>query len=183
MTAPITLYTIGHSTRSLEEFVDLILLHEISNLVDVRSMPGSTKFPHFNKEGLETELPKREIAYTWLEKLGGRRRGKKGVQSPNLGLESPAFRSFADYMAEDTFKEGILELLNIAGGPKTAYFCAEAVYWRCHRRLISDYVVLHGQEVLHIINYKEPLLHKLTPGATLTSSGDVIYPPLVNNPD
>jgi uncharacterized protein (DUF488 family) len=180
MISSLTLYTIGHSTRHLAEFVDLISLQGVSNLVDVRSMPGSRKFPHFNKDGLETELPKREIAYTWLEKLGGRCRGKKAVQSLNLGLESPAFRSFADYMAEDLFKEGISELLNIAGGSKTAYFCAEAVYWRCHRRLISDYLVLHGHEVLHIISHKETLLHKLTPGATLTSSGDVIYPPLVH---
>jgi uncharacterized protein (DUF488 family) len=180
MISSFTLYAIGHSTRPLAEFVDLISLQGVSNLVDVRSMPGSRKFPHFNKEALEIELPKRGISYTWLEKLGGRRRGKKGGQSLNLGLESPAFRSFADYMAEDAFKEGILELLNIAGGSKTAYFCAEAVYWRCHRRLISDYLVLHGHEVRHIMNHKEPAPHKLTPGAVLTSFGDVIYPPLVH---
>lgn len=173
-----TLYTIGHSNRSLEEFLALLNGHEVHTLVDIRSLPGSNKYPHFNSENLANFLPENGLKYFWLPKLGGLRRSRKDFPSKNIGLTSPAFRSYADYMATEEFREGVQELIEIASRSTTAYMCAEAVYWRCHRRLLSDYLVAQGMNVIHILSLKQVSPHKMTQGSLVTPEGLVIYPSL-----
>ena len=148
-----TIYTIGHSTRSLDKLVHALTGHGIVTLADVRSFPMSRRLPHFNREALEAELPKRGIAYVWLKELGGRRK-KIRSDSPNLALRNDSFRNYADYMMTDEFAQGIARLLEIAGQGKTAYMCAERLYFQCHRMLISDYLTAHGHTVLHIDDEK-----------------------------
>jgi uncharacterized protein (DUF488 family) len=176
MAAEICIYTIGHSNRSLEDFLALLKEFDIQALADIRSQPGSRKFPHFNLENLETVLPGHGVRYIWLPKLGGRRRTRKGFQSPNMGLTSPGFRSYADYMGEEEFRQGVVELLSVASESRTAYMCAEALYWQCHRRLLSDYLVAQGVVVLHMLGPKNLQSHKITEGALVTQQGNVVYP-------
>lgn len=170
-----TLFTIGHSNRPLEAVVKLLKDSGVGMLVDIRRFPGSRTVPHFNRGILEARLPEAGIAYRWLEALGGRRRTPKASPSINTGLRNASFRSYADYMATPEFQEGIEELLRIARSDPTAIMCAEAVYWRCHRRLVSDWLTAHGWQVLHIQDRGEPKAHVITPGAVLTASG-VTYP-------
>jgi len=174
--AGIVIYTVGHSTRSLEEFLALLNHHGIQTLADIRSLPGSRKFPHFDKENLEKVLPGHEVAYVWLRSLGGLRRVRKGFESPNAGLNSPALRAYADHMAGDEFRGGVQELLHVASGSVTTVMCAEAVYWRCHRRLLSDYLLAQGVEVRHIMGVKSLRLHRMSEEAMITSQKTVIYP-------
>lgn len=170
------IYTIGHSSRSLEELVDLLQTFGIETLADIRSLPGSKKFPGFNRENLESYLPQNGIRYLWLRKLGGLRHSRKDFQSPNNGLTNSSFRSYADYMGTDNFVNGVHELIEIASESITACMCAEAVYWRCHRRLLSDYLVGHGVDMIHILSSKQAIPHEMTPGSLVTSQGQVIYP-------
>jgi uncharacterized protein (DUF488 family) len=169
-------YTIGHSNRSLEDFLALLKEFAIQALADIRSQPDSRKFPHFNLENLETVLPRHGVEYLWLPKLGGRRRTRKGFDSPNKGLTSSGFRSYADYMCEEDFRQGVEQLLSVASEARTAYMCAEALYWQCHRRLLSDYLVAQGVEVLHILGPKNVRPHKITEGTLVTQQGNVFYP-------
>lgn len=171
------LYTIGHSSRSFEEFLDLLLGSEIRTLVDIRRFPGSRKFPHFDRVSLETSLPGRGIRYVWMQALGGFRHGAKGVDSPNIGLESPGFRAYADYMASDEFRTAVQRLVEMASESPTAYMCAEAVHWRCHRMILSDYLLAQGVDVLHILGPGEPVSHRITDGAVVAPDGRVTYPP------
>ncbi|MHB8205234.1 MAG: DUF488 domain-containing protein [Desulfomonilaceae bacterium] len=172
------LYTIGHSNRSMEEFLALLKGHDIHALADIRSLPGSNKYPHFNSENLANVLPQNGLQYFWLPKLGGLRRSRKDFPSVNKGLTSRSFRSYADYMATEEFREGVHELVEIASQSATAYMCAEALYWRCHRRLLSDYLVAHGMDVNHILSLKQVSPHKMTQGSLVTPEGLVIYPSL-----
>ncbi len=174
--AEIVIYTIGHSNRSLEDFLALLSEFGIQTIADIRSQPGSRKFPHFNLENLELVLPRNDMAYLWLPKLGGRRRTRKGFDSPNMGLISSGFRSYADYMREEEFRQGVGELLAIASESRTAYMCAEALYWRCHRRLLSDYLVARGLQVMHVLGPKSLRPHQISERAVITERGDVIYP-------
>lgn len=175
-TLPLRVYTIGHSTRRLEEFVGLLHGLGVRTLADIRSFPGSRKFPHFNRESLAVALPSREIRYVWLPALGGRRKSSLGEASPNTAWRHASFRSYADYMLTSEFRAGIDELLALAREQPTAIMCAEAVYWRCHRRLVSDWLVAHGIDVQHIMDAGHLRPHTLTPGAVLTGGGDLNYP-------
>jgi uncharacterized protein (DUF488 family) len=162
-----TIYTIGHSTRTLDELVAALKGHEITTLVDIRSFPMSRRLPHFNRESLEQELPKHGIAYVWLKDLGGRRK-KIRDDSPNAALRNESFRNYADYMMTDEFASAINRLLEIADREKTAIMCAERMYFQCHRMLVSDYLVAHGQTVLHIDDEKRAVrLHTLMSEARL----------------
>lgn len=143
-----TVFTVGHSTRPIEDFLDLLAGHDIELLVDVRRFPGSRRLPQFASEALAASLATRGIAYRWLPELGGRRR--PDPDSPNLGWRHPAFRAYADYLETEPFAEGLFELLMLAEGLRTAIMCAEVLWWRCHRRLISDVLVSLGAEALHI---------------------------------
>lgn len=169
-----TIYTIGHSTRTFEELVLALEGHEVTRLADVRSFPMSRRLPHFNRAVLEAELPKHGVGYVWMKELGGRRK-KIRNDSPNLALRNDSFRNYADYMMTDEFANGIAHLLEIAAEEKTAYMCAERVYFQCHRMLISDYLTAHGHTVLHIDDEKRPPReHKMMSEARLLD-GKLVY--------
>lgn len=190
-----TLYTIGHSTRTLEELVTALKAHGVGTLVDIRAFPMSRRMPHFNRESMELELPKRGIRYVWMKELGGHRK-KILKESPNTGLRNDSFRNYADYMLTEGFEQAIERLLMITedtagptlsskegeegGAPvafanNTAYMCAERVYFQCHRMLVSDYLTAHGHTVLHIDDEKRaPRPHKLMAEARLVD-GKLLY--------
>jgi uncharacterized protein (DUF488 family) len=168
-----TLYTIGHSTRTLDELVSALKAHGIETLVDIRAFPKSRRLPHFNRETLETELPKRGIRYVWLKALGGYRKSTL-KDSPNIGLRNASFRNYADYMLTEEFEQAMDELLKVTEKSRTAYMCAERVYFHCHRMLVSDWLGAHGHVVLHIDAEKPARPHELTAEARLIN-GQVIY--------
>ena len=168
-----TLYTIGHSTRSLDELIAALRAHSIQALVDIRAFPMSRRLPHFNRQSLEKTLPPTGICYIWMRELGGRRK-KLRDDSPNVALRNDAFRNYADYMLTDEFHHAIIKLLEIAEHSRTAYMCAEAVYFRCHRMLISDWLVAHGHSVLHISGAGAPKQHELMAEARMID-GQLIY--------
>jgi len=168
-----TLYTIGHSTRSLEELIEALQAHSIKTLVDIRAFPMSRRLPHFNRESLEEALPEAGIRYVWMKELGGRRK-KSLDDSPNLALRNQSFRNYADYMLTPGFEQALAELIKIGEQSRTAYMCAERVYFHCHRMLVSDWLVAHGHEVLHIDDAKPPKPHQLMQEARLID-GKLIY--------
>lgn len=160
---PEMLWTIGHSTRTIEEFIALLKDNRIEVLADVRHFPGSRKYPHFNVEPLKHALQEAGIDYEPFTELGGRR--KVLADSPNTGWRNAAFRGYADYMQTDAFHAGIERLKTLANGKRTAIMCAEAVWWRCHRGLVSDVFKLHGTQVLHVMGPGEPREHPYTAAA------------------
>lgn len=168
-----TLYTIGHSTRTLDELLRVLQAHQIKMLVDIRSFPMSRRLPYFNRESLEKTLPAAGIRYVWLKALGGRRK-KIRDESPNVALRDQSFRNYADHMLTPEFRQGIDELLALANQAPTAYMCAERLYFKCHRMLVSDWLVAHGHQVLHIDDEKPPKPHHLMSEAHLIG-GQVIY--------
>lgn len=160
-----TVWTVGHSTRSAEEFNHILSVHEIRVLVDVRSFPGSRRYPQFNKEQLKQSLTATGIRYHHSPALGGRRR--PNPESKNLAWKNASFRAYADHLESDEFKQGIKELLEMALKERTAVMCAEALWWRCHRSLIADYLKSLGWEVLHIQNEKQAETHPYTSAAKI----------------
>jgi len=154
------IWTIGHSTRSLEEFIDILHSFDIELLADIRSYPGSRRYPHFNKEALQISLPQAKIEYIHFPDLGGRR--KTRPDSKNTVWRNPAFRGYADYMETDEFKNGIMTLEEFAHSQRTAYMCSEAVWWRCHRSMVSDYLKVRGWKVLHIMGLGKSIEHPYT---------------------
>lgn len=168
-----TLYTIGHSTRTLEELTDVLRHHSIGTLVDIRAFPASRRLPHFNREALETSLPAAGIQYVWKKALGGYRK-KTREDSPNAGLRNQSFRNYADYMLTDEFGQAAGELVRLAEGGRTAFMCAERMWFQCHRMLVSDWLVAHGHEVLHIDGEGAPKAHRLTAEARITG-GRLVY--------
>src|SRR5260370_39989515 len=153
-----TIYTIGHSTRSIEQFLGLLQAHNIEELVDVRTVPQSRHNPQFGQEELAAALQQAGIGYMHFGKLGGLRQSSK--DSINLGWQNSSFRGFADYMATPEFQQGLDELKAIAEKKRVAIMCAEAVPWRCHRSLIADALTTQGWQVLHIQSKKEPALNE-----------------------
>jgi uncharacterized protein (DUF488 family) len=168
-----TLYTIGHSTRPLEEFIAALQAHSVQTLVDIRSFPMSRRLPHFNREALEKSLAHFGIRYVWMPALGGRRK-KIRDDSPNIALRNDSFRNYADYMLTDAFWHGMEELIKLADQSRIAYMCAERVYFHCHRMLVSDWLVAHGHDVQHIDAEGPTKPHKLMAEAHLVGD-DVIY--------
>lgn len=168
-----TLFTIGHSTRSLDELIEALQAHSIQTLVDIRSFPMSRRLPHFNREALEKSLPENGIRYVWMKDLGGRRK-KLLEHSPNVALRNESFRNYADYMLTPEFERAVTDLVALAEQSRTAYMCAERVYFHCHRMLVSDWLVAHGHEVLHIDDAKPPKPHELMQEARLVE-GKLIY--------
>jgi uncharacterized protein (DUF488 family) len=155
------LFTIGHSTHSIEEFIALLKAHSIHHLVDVRSIPKSRHVPQFNTDALASSLRAGNIDYTHLKALGGRRSTRK--DSLNTGWRNASFRGYADYMAKPQFVEGLAALTQIASITPTVIMCAEAVPWRCHRSLIADAMMLQSWEVRDILTAAPAKEHKLTP--------------------
>lgn len=169
-------FTIGHSTRSLGELVSLLKENRIEVLIDIRSWPSSKKYPHFNRDILRESLKAEGIRYFWLGKeLGGYRKHGLGDRSPNKAWNSIGFRNYADHTLSEEFKTGIRQLIKIAEKWRVAYMCAEKFYWRCHRRIISDYLVAMGHQVTHIIDRREMRRHRLTRFARIVN-GRLTYP-------
>jgi uncharacterized protein (DUF488 family) len=168
-----TLYTIGHSTRTLDELVSALKAHGIETMVDIRAFPMSRRLPHFNREALERSLAEHGIRYIWMQALGGYRKATR-EDSPHTALRNASFRNYADYTLTPEFEQAAAELLNIAGGARTAYMCAERVYFRCHRMIVSDWLVANGHEVLHIDAEVPARPHKLFAEARVID-GQMIY--------
>jgi uncharacterized protein (DUF488 family) len=159
------IYTIGHSNRSIEELIAMLKSFDISMLADIRRFPASRKFPQFSKESLTESLNAENIGYIHIEALGGRRQPLK--DSPNTNWRLPAFRGYADYMRTQAFHDGILELEKIAVANRTVFMCSEAVWWSCHRSLVSDYLKINGWTVMHIMNVSKAQEHPYTSAATI----------------
>lgn len=160
-----TIWTIGHSTRPIEDFISLLRANEIETVADVRRFPGSRWHPQYNERSLRDSLAVEGIDYIWIPALGGRR--KSLPDSPNTEWRNEAFRGYADHIATEEFAEGLFELLMVAGGSSTAIMCSEAVWWRCHRSLISDVLLSLGIRVLHIVSASLPSEHEYTAPAKL----------------
>jgi len=176
----VRLYTIGHSTRTLDEIVDLLRAHQVSILVDIRTIPRSRHNPQFNLEALRSALPRRHIRYAHLPSLGGLRRARP--DSPNAGWRNASFRGYADYMLTDDFEHGLAEVEALTKDGTLALMCAEAVPWRCHRSLVADALTVRGADVEDIIGPGSSHPHRLTPfahveGTRITYPGDPGPPP------
>jgi len=166
-------WTIGHSTRAIEDFIAALAANGIRLLVDVRTLPGSKRYPQFNKEALGDSLGKAGIRYEHFPELGGLRKPKK--DSRNTAWRNASFRGYADYMETEEFRKGVDRLVDLAEkvGP-VAIMCAEAVWWRCHRALISDFLKAHGAEVIHIVSATKTESHPFTSAARIVD-GSLTY--------
>ena len=172
-----TIFTIGHSTRSQEDFLALLQAHGIQRLVDIRAFPMSRRHPQFNRESMQAWLGEAGIEYLWEGKGLGGRRGKSLPDSPNKGLRNDSFRNYADYMLTPAFQSAAARVVELAAAKPTAIMCAEAVYFHCHRMLVSDYLTAHGHDVRHITDAKEPRAHKPTAEGQMVN-GEWVYPGL-----
>jgi uncharacterized protein (DUF488 family) len=162
---PATIWTIGHSTRPIEEFLGLLAEARIEAVADVRSFPGSRKNPQYGRESLVTTLSAHSIGYHWLQSLGGRRRASP--DSPNTVWRNASFRGYADYMSSLEFERGLAQLEDAARKAHTAMMCSEAVWWRCHRSMIADALCVRGIEVVHILDAKHSMVHPMTAPARI----------------
>lgn len=167
-----TIWTIGHSTRSFEEFLEMLDSFKIGQLIDVRRYPGSRKFPHFNKEALEKNLAENNIEYIHLEDLGGRRKAKP--DSKNTIWRHPSFRGYADYMETEDFQKEFQKLKNLALKRSSAIMCSEAVWWSCHRSMISDALKADEWKVMHIMEVDKENEHPYTKPAKIIE-GELSY--------
>jgi len=170
------LWTVGHSTRQLEEFLAALESFKIATLVDVRSYPGSRRYPQFNKANLAASLEAASIEYLHKPELGGRRQARK--DSTNIAWRNESFRGYADYMETDSFRAAVEELLGLVRRNPTAIMCAEAVWWRCHRSLISDYLKARGVSVTHILAAAKAEAHPYTSAARIVD-GELSYKALL----
>jgi len=169
----VSVYSVGHSTRSFEELVGLLKGNGVEEIWDVRTVPASRRMPHFGRSSLEVELPERGIAYRHAAALGGLRRPRP--DSLNLAWKNDGFRAYADHMATPDFEAALDALVERQLGCRLAIMCAEAVPWRCHRQLIADALVARGIEVLDIVGEAAPKPHRITPFA-LVDDGHVSDP-------
>jgi uncharacterized protein (DUF488 family) len=170
---PATLWTVGHSNRSGDEFVAVLQAHAIEVVADVRRFPGSRKHPQFGSEALAATLAAHGIGYAWLSDLGGRRRGDSGPEQE--GWRNPSFRAYAAYTWTEEFAQGFDTLLHIASGARTAIMCSELLWWRCHRALIADVARFVGVEVIHILGEGPGTPHPYTSPARV-DAGRLTYP-------
>jgi uncharacterized protein (DUF488 family) len=175
MSDPILIYTIGHSTRSIDELIALLDAHHIRQLVDIRTVPRSRRHPHFSLEALAVSLPRAGIVYRHAPGLGGLR--KPRADSSNTAWRVAGFRGYADYMQTPQFEGALEELIAEATVPTTV-MCAEAVWWQCHRQLVADALVARGIEVRHIMSASTAPPHALTSFARV-EAGKVVYPGLI----
>ena len=171
---PLTVWTVGHSTRSLPEFLAILARHGIEAVADVRRFPGSGRQPQYNKAALATALHAAGIDYISIPALGGRRRPPS--KAPNSAWRHPAFQGYANHLESDEFAAGLFELLMLAWGLRTAVMCAEALWWRCHRRMIADVLVSLGARVFHIMDAEIAPAHHLTVPARVVR-GALTYAP------
>jgi uncharacterized protein (DUF488 family) len=163
------IWTIGHSTRTLAEFLELLAAHRIQAVADVRRYPGSRRQPQFERHALAGALAGRDVDYLWLPRLGGRR--KPHADSTNTAWRNTSFRGYADHMATMAFADGLARLMDVARGERTAMMCAEALWWRCHRGLIADVLRWAGWRVTHILNAGVTVIHPYTSAARMGPEG------------
>jgi uncharacterized protein (DUF488 family) len=159
----LVVFTIGHSTRTWKDFLDLLRAHGVKRIMDIRSIPRSRHNPQFNRETLSTKLRAARIGYVHLRKLGGLHHARR--DSPNMGWRNASFRGFADYMQTSEFEAGLQRLIKLAGQKRSAMMCAEAVPWRCHRSLVADALTIRGIQVDDIMSMKRSQVHSLIPFA------------------
>jgi uncharacterized protein (DUF488 family) len=169
----LTIFTIGHSTRPIAEFIDLLQSNGIAQLIDIRTIPKSRHNPQFNSDALAASLHAARIEYVHMKDLGGLRHARK--DSINLGWRNASFRGYADYMQTDEFEAALTRAIELAAARPTALMCAEAVPWRCHRSLVSDALVVRGIRVLEIVSAAAPKEHALTPFARVRGTR-ITYP-------
>ncbi len=171
------LFTIGHSTRTIAEFVALLHQCEVDLVVDVRAFPRSRTNPQFNAEALSGSLMEAGLAYRHVPALGGRRHGRRSAEpSPNALWRNESFRNYADYATTEAFRAGLDELLALIRVHCCAIMCSEAVWWRCHRRIIADYVLAEGIAVMQIMGLNKVQVATPAPGVQRLSSGTLAYP-------
>jgi uncharacterized protein (DUF488 family) len=171
-------FTIGHSTRTIDEFVELLRIAGVTQVVDVRTVPRSRTNPQYNRDVLGETLAGFQISYEHIASLGGLR-GKQFAkdESPNTFWENQSFRNYADYALSADFRDGLTRLRELGSFERTAYMCAEAVWWRCHRRIITDYLLAAGEEVFHILAGNNVERASMTPAARSDGQRGLIYPP------
>ena len=169
-----TIFTIGHSTRSFDELVEILRAHGVAAIADVRLIPRSRRYPHFNDDALKHELPKNAIAYLPFKSLGGRKRPMP--HSPNTGWRNESFQGYADFIQTADFEAALHDLMQAAAKQPTAIMCAEAVPWRCHRFLIADALLVRGWHVIDVFDAKKATPHELTKFAKVEGTR-LIYPP------
>jgi uncharacterized protein (DUF488 family) len=170
-------FTIGHSTRAIPDFVELLRTSAVDVVADVRTVPRSRTNPQFNRDVLPLSLAEHGIGYEHIAELGGLRgRRRDAAPSPNLYWENDSFRNYADHAMGEAFHRGLARLREFGAERRCAIMCAEAVWWRCHRRVIADYLIAAGDEVIHILGpgHAEPA--KLTPSASICPDGSIVYP-------
>lgn len=173
----IPFFTIGHSTRSLEEFIELLKGAQVSRLVDIRTVPRSRTNPQFNKETLPGALAPSDISYEHMATLGGLRPKSRTVAPDvNAFWTNESFHNYADYALSEEFDAGLSRLIEEGHQERCAIMCSEAVWWRCHRRIVTDYLIAHREEVFHIMGEGRLEAAKLTPGAVIRPDGKVVYP-------
>ena len=170
---PPTVWTIGHSTRSADDFVRVLRAHDVETVLDVRRFPGSRRHPHFGSEALAERLAAEGMDYGWLSNLGGRRRGDATPE--HLGWRNPSFRAYAAYTWTDDFAAGLDELLHAAEGSRATLMCSELLWWRCHRALIADVLRHLGAQVIHIADERPGTPHPFTTPARIVD-GELVYP-------
>ncbi|HVU05951.1 MAG TPA: DUF488 domain-containing protein [Polyangiaceae bacterium] len=171
------LYTVGHSTRTTDELVDVLRSNGVTRVVDIRGIPKSRRNPQFGIDVLPDTLARAGIAYTHLESLGGRRPKSRDVsEETNAGWEQRPFHNYADYAETEPFREGLRELLELSLSDVCAVMCAEAVWWRCHRRIVADHLLARGVPVVHLFTRDKSEPASLTPFAVVGEDGRVSYP-------
>jgi uncharacterized protein (DUF488 family) len=170
-------FTVGHSTRSIEDFVELLRAGEVQTVVDVRSIRRSRTNPQFNEETLGAALQPYQVGYLAIRELGGRRTKEKSIDHDlNAFWNNRSFHNYADYALTDPFRHGLEQLLALAASRRCAIMCAESVWWRCHRRIISDYLLQQGAEVYHLMDGRKAIPAKLTEGAVPLDERRILYP-------
>jgi uncharacterized protein (DUF488 family) len=167
------IFSLGHSTHPIDAFVGLLRQHRIRALADVRSFPGSRRWPQFNRDALEKSLEAAGIEYQWLRELGGRRH-RVLAESPHVAWQLPAFRSYADYAAGEEFARGLAVLGALGRRVRTAFMCSEGLWWRCHRRIVSDYLTVLGWQVDHIMPDGKLVQHAL-PEFARVEGASIVY--------
>jgi uncharacterized protein (DUF488 family) len=167
-------WTVGHSTHSIDAFVALLVAHDIAQVADIRTVPKSRRHPQFHTDALGRSLPEDGVTYMHLPRLGGWRRAD--ADSPNSAWENLSFRGYADYAMGEEFADGVAQLRRLAAPRRTAVMCSEAVWWRCHRRLVADHLVIAGDTVCHVNSAGRASAHRLTPFAKVHPTGLITYP-------
>ena len=176
-------FTIGHSNRSLEDFVALLKAADVDLVADIRTVPKSRANPQFNKDALPASLAGFGVSYEHMAALGGLRGKTRGLPPDVNGFwTNESFHNYADYALSEPFQKGLERLLDEGRNRRCAIMCAEAVWWRCHRRIVADCLIARGKSVFHIMGAGRPEPARLTPGAVVQPSGTVIYP-LARRPD